>query len=1161
MSVTDAFRESVRAPQRAAAAPDTSVWVSANAGSGKTRVLVDRVARLLLAGTPPARLLCLTFTKAAASEMATRLFRTLGGWATMPDDSLLAELQELTGAPAHAERLRDARRLFARALETPGGLKIQTIHAFCESLLKRFPLEAGLSPHFDVADEGTAQALLEEAFDGVLAHLDPHVRTEMAEAVGRLSEICTHETLLGHVRTLQTLWRRHGLEEPETEVAALARTLGLQPGTTASQVRAEFAAESGRHGWQEALERVAQDRTKTFQAKAAALLAALRGNEPAMREPAFRAFALRKDGDRLKDLAPKKLLETYPGLGDTLEAIQDWVVAMDARVRAARQLDAMDDILTVARAVDDRYRQAKRARALLDYDDLIDAARDLLVHGHMTPWVLFKLDGGIDHVLVDEAQDTAPEQWAIVGALTEEFFAGEGARPLPRTLFAVGDEKQSIYSFQGADPRAVADTRERFRTAALNADAAWAQPRLETSFRTVPPVLEVVDAVFADPAARDGLVFEAGEEIAHRAFRAGEPGSVELWPLLENEQDAPPDVWWTEVDRPSPSSGKLKLARLVAEQVAAWLNGPDRRRIDALQRDARPGDILILVRSRDALARAIARELKERGVPVAGMDRMVLTEQIAVMDLLAVAEVALLPEDDLTLAAALKSPICGLTDDHLIALAPERKGTLWQALETAAAAPDAPPEVAAAHGLLARARARADFTAPYEFFSWLLDVEDGRRRLAARLGPEIHDPVDELLAQSLDFERTGTPALQAFLHWIRRSAHEVKREMEQRADAVRIMTVHGAKGLEANIVILPDTTRKPSDGARTAGLFHDETLHATVWGQSKSGDADPVKEARLRREAANAMEERRLLYVALTRARDQLIVAGALGGKPKEGAEPEAPEGCWYNLVRAGLLRRGAREVPVPGIDGPVLRHASDDGMRSRPEPAVPTSARPPAPPPAWLSAPPREEPVPPRPLSPSSALAEEPGPGAADPERARRARRRGTLIHRLLETLPDLPVTDRAGAGRRYLDTAARDLDGDARAALLDEALGVLETEGLAPLFAPGSRAEVPLAGVLAELGGRVVSGTVDRLAVTDTQVIVADYKTNRPPPLEVTDVPDAYAAQMAVYRAALKAIYPGREIACWLVWTWDARAMHLPDAVLDAALARLDTGAHRLA
>ncbi|MCP1337224.1 double-strand break repair helicase AddA [Futiania mangrovi] len=1161
MTLTPEFRESVRAPQRAAAAPDASVWVSANAGSGKTRVLVDRVARLLLAGTPPARLLCLTFTKAAASEMATRLFRTLGGWATMPDAQLHEALEELTGEAADADRLRDARRLFARALETPGGLKIQTIHAFCESLLKRFPLEAGLSPHFEVADEGTAKALLGEAFDGVLSHLDAAQRGEIAAAVDRLSEVCTHETLLGHVRTLQTLWRRHGTGErdAEAELAALAATLGIAPGTTADQARAEYAAESGRHGWQEALEKLSQEKGKEAPPRAVRLLAALRGNEPGAREAAYRDFALTQKGEARKKIVPKGLLKADPAAADTLEAIQDWVVATDARVRAARQLEAMDAILTVAHAVDDRYRIAKRARALLDYDDLIDAARDLLVHGRMTPWVLFKLDGGIDHVLVDEAQDTAPEQWQIVGALTEEFFAGEGARPVARTLFAVGDEKQSIYSFQGADPGAVAATRETFRGAARAGGARWAEPRLDTSFRTVPAVLHAVDAVFADPAARDGLVFDGDDAIAHRAYREGEPGSVELWPLLASDVEDKPDAWWTEVDRPSPASGRLRLARLIAEQVTGWLSGLAPRRIEALQRDARPGDILILVRKRDALARALARELKTLGVPVAGTDRMMLTEQISVMDLLAVAEVALLPENDLALATALKTPLCGLSDDHLIALAPKRTGTLWHALETAAAAPDAAPGIAAAHGLLARARARADFTAPFEFFSWLLEAEGGRTRLAARLGPEIHDPVDELLAQALDFERTGTPALQAFLHWIRRSAHEVKREMEQQADAVRIMTVHGAKGLEANIVILPDTTAKPSDGSKTSGLFHDADLNATVWGLGKDSDADAVAEARGRREKEIAREERRLLYVALTRARDQLIVAGALGGKPKEGAEPEAPEGSWYALVTDGLARLGAQETAVPGIERPVLHYATDGGVRT--QAAADTAARTPAPAPAWLWQPPREEPRPTRPLSPSAALGEEPGPGAVDPERARLARRRGTLIHRLLETLPELPVADRAAAGRRYLDTAARDLDEDVRGALLEEALGVLATEGLAPLFAPGSRAEVPLAGVLADLGGRVVSGTVDRLAVTDTQVIVADYKTNRPPPADVKDVPDAYAAQMAVYRAALREIYPGREIACWLVWTWEARAMRLADGVLDAALARLAPGTHPLA
>ncbi|WP_137125918.1 double-strand break repair helicase AddA [Roseomonas sp. HF4] len=1150
--MTESPRQRAEHAQSLASDPAASAWVEASAGSGKTKLLTDRVLRLLLAGVEPGRILCLTFTKAAAAEMATRLARALGAWATAEDVALAPALAALTGRAPGPDELRAARALFVRVLEQPGGMRISTIHAFAQSLLRAFPLEAGLAPQFGVVEDREARAMLAREREAVLARAPDRVALA---ALARLVPPDRFAETLGALaatrgRLLRAVEGRQGLAGFET---ALAHALGLPPDDMREDDILRAAcnldlSEAGRAGAALRLSGNANDQSRG--AGIAAWLARDLDGRVAHWDD-WRGLLLTDKNEVRKRFATKQAGAAMASIQDTLTAEGERVLEAENARAGARVLAATMALLTIGTPVLRRYEDAKARAGMLDYDDLIRGAQRLL-EDPGSAWVLFKLDGGLDHVLLDEAQDSNPDQWGIVRALTGEFFAGEGARDAGRTVFAVGDVKQSIYRFQGADPDGFGRERAHYGRVVPEAGLDFRAVPLDVSFRSTAPVLALVDAVFEAGAARDGVVPQ-GATLRHYADRAGQAGSVELWPLLQvAEAEAPPA--WAPPERPVDGEGAAqRLAVLIAARIRHMLDhdtlparveaGHDQPR----GRPVRPGDILVLVRARarGGFFAALVRALKDLRIPVGGVDRMVLAEQIAVQDLLALLDALLLPDDDLTLAALLKSPLVGLGEDELFALAHGRTGSLWSAL---AAHIGAEGRLGAVAGWLARLMALADQASPHALLAAVLggagplDARAGRARMLARLGPDAADPMDELLNAALEHERAGPPSLQDFVHALRQGGAEVKREMEGAGGAVRIMTVHGAKGLQAPIVILPDTTGAPPD--RTTLRWLDGDLPA--WAPRQDGFAAPALTAQRQDDRdREAEEQHRLLYVALTRAEDRLVVCGWQGKR-------EVPEGCWYRLVEQGFDRLGgAAEVsfdpprePFPA-DAAIRRLACPQAAPPKPEGparagmaaiALPAWARRPAPPEAPAGA-----------VAPSALPGEEETPSApprpADDPRGLRFRR-GRLVHALLQHLPDHPPAAREDVARRFLARPGHGLEAAEREAVLAEVLALLDQPLVAAALGPGSLAEAPLAG---RLGERLIAGQVDRLLVAPDRVLVLDYKTNRPPPAEVAQVAPIYLRQMAAYRALLRAAFPGRPVDCALVWTYGARVMALPDALLD--------------
>jgi ATP-dependent helicase/nuclease subunit A len=1145
--------------QALAANPSRSAFATANAGSGKTKVLIDRVARLLLRrpdgrpGADPDSILCITYTRAAASEMLTRLFDTLGNWAVMEDAPLREQLAKLEGRDASSykeDQLKAARALFARALETPGGLRIETIHAFCARVLRRFPLEAGVPPGFVELEEEDAREIWQKARnDAILkaAETEPEALALISREAGRDGATSALDSLRSSASQLRAFAAAHD-DDFDKIRESLKRIISPPALSADALVERAMTAEFPRAAIKSVIGALASGKP-TDQKLADTLTNVLAATDPGSALELYQSVFFTATGQpRAKNPFTKGAADGAP-LVTELFAIVDRpgleTVRIQALCDALKRADAFartEALLKIGLPALAAYDEGKMRRGALDFDDLIERTRDLLASEGLSNWVLYKLDGGLSHVLLDEAQDTSPAQWELIGALTQEFTAGEGRERLhdPRTIFMVGDDKQSIYSFQGADPaRFLDETRNLVKR---NPNTAQADMRM--SFRSSPEILSFVDTVWNEAPVIDVPFADqrpmTADKIAHTAKRWNEQGLVELWPIVPKDPEPDTDAWERPLDALRTTSPKVKLAQGIARTIkdmvsggtTVWDQSGERRR-------ARPGDVLVLVRERrGGLFEAVINALKSQGVPVAGADRLRLADYIGVQDCLNLMRFAALPTRDLTLAEILRGPFCGLVDDDRylfpLAVGREKGESLWSRVQTSTL-----PEVMRIRSFLSRLIACAALP-PFEFLSAVLDLPDesgstGWEKLNARLGTPARDPVEALLARALSHDTSGPSSVQLFVAALESAPVEIKRDLAEAGSEVRVMTVHGAKGLQAPIVILPDTTAKPKLTSETI-LSIDGGV---IWSPRKDADIEPAERARLMAEAKAREEHRRLLYVALTRAQDRLLIAGHWFGGETEGAKGYHDE-SWYALCRNGMEALAFTEQ-----DG-VLRY----GEHVHAAKAIPSTATVQTTLPDWARRAPEAEAEPRRLTAPTSLL----GPKTRvvapfDPKREARLKR-GRLIHALLQYLPELTIEARKAAGETFL---ARDSDLTAaqRREMLQAADGILNDASLAALFAPGGRAEAAVIGTSKLLPeGMIINGRVDRLVVSPEQVLVVDFKTDQPAPDRVEDVAETYVAQMAAYWAVLAEAYPGREVGAVLCWTDGPRMMRIPEAMLSESL-----------
>ena len=1123
----------LRESQVRAANPDASVFVSANAGSGKTWVLTQRVINLLLQGVDPAKILCITYTKAAAANMSNRVFDTLAQWTTLDDAAFDKRIEETMGRKPTARERTLARRLFATAIETPGGLKVQTIHAFCTRLLHQFPFEADVAVHFEVLDESATAQLLERLTLDVMLEAsrqpDGPLGRALATAITSAADITFKEVIAEMIRRRDTVskWVSRAGGVPQA-IDELSRAFGLDAGDTMEALDADYwsGALIPEAEWQTLVEALAVS-DKTTEKGLIERIAKARTAPAADRRKAYRDVFCTTELTPRKNLLTKEIAKANPQWLDRLTEEQERVCQLIAREHALRARDRTAALLTIAHAMIDKYARAKDERGLLDYDDLIDKTLALF-RDTSSAWVHYKLDLGIDHVLVDEAQDTSPKQWDIIKTIVSEFPPGGSRENVCRTVFAVGDEKQSIFSFQGAVPLAFSDASRHFERLFTEAGAQFYNEKLPFSFRSSPIILNAVDTVFSHEVAYRGLTHDPVKTV-HGAVYGDLPGEVEVWDIVAPDpKDTSKEAWDAPFDTARESSPAIKLAARIGRTVRRWCNA-----------GTRPRDVLILVRQRGPIFEAVIRALKHEGVAVAGADRLLLTEHIAVMDLMVLGDALLLPDDDLALATVLKSPLIGLSEEQLFTLAYGRKGSLRGALRKRAGEQ---PVFDAANRTFDELREAARTMTPFAFYAHVLGARQGRKKILARLGVEAVDPLDEFLNLALDYERRETPSLQGFLHWIRVAQSEVKRDMEMERDEVRVMTVHGAKGLEAKNVILIDATTVPPQGAYPPRLLATPLQHAApgatalIWAARKALDVGPMADARAGMIGEALNEYRRLLYVGLTRAAQRLVVCATKGVNPM-------PEACWYQLVGDAIRPHATEDIDADGEKIWRMRK----GEMPRPKAQQQEMALPPAPP-AWLGASSQTRVAHARVISPSDTGDDEPLRLAARGDRDA-ALRRGNLSHRLLQSLPDIPPERRDAAARAFF-AKETDVTPDASETMTRQVMNVLGDQRFAPLFAPGSRAEVSIAGeVMLNGERRTVAGYVDRLAVTDREILIGDFKTNRPPPTRIADVPPSYIRQLALYRAVLRRIYPTKLVRAALIWTETPDLMELSQDLLDDA------------
>ncbi len=1132
--------------QRDAVDPRESVWLSASAGTGKTQVLSARVLRLLLEpGADPSQILCLTFTKAGAAEMAVRVNEVLARWVRLPDTRLADELGNL-GAATDPETRARARSMFARVLDCPGGgLRIDTIHAFAQYLLAAFPTEAELLPGSQPMEDRDRDLLSRDVLAELLDRDEGRFREAVAEMSRRKGSDAVLAWLLKCAGFLdlwyETDWQgnldapvRRALTIPSNadehwvSEACSDEVFPVDALQSCSRANADWGTKTGLTNADFAADWLA--------ASAAKRLAELDG---------FYGTLLTKKGEpgRLANL--EKIDSGYgvsiAELVEGIERVAERRALLDLAEFLAPQLEA-------GRAFALAWREAKAREGWVDFDDLIARAAHLLSNNAMADWIRYKLDRSFDHILVDEAQDTNQAQWQIIEALTDDFFSGEGARgDAIRTIFTVGDYKQAIFGFQGTSPQNFRAARDRYaermrRTAEAASEARRGpDPRylreygLGQSFRTADAVLDFVDKAI-DTIGAEGLGLEREADTHEGQNR---PGLVTLWNTIHAdsgmEDDDADESWLARHDR--------RLADTIARQVKRWMDrGFPLVKGDSPRR-AGPGDVMVLVRKRRELAGLIVARLYRHGVPVAGVDRLRLGNPLAVKDLMAALRFAAQPLDDLTLACLLVSPLIGWSQEELLEYGYRAKGTrLWDHLRTSENS-----RVTDTMDTLREILRRADFDSPQQLLHWMLvGPIDGRRQLVARLGREANDPINELLNAANAYAANHVASLQGFIRWFDAGEGEIKREAGEGGDQVRVLTVHGSKGLQAPIVILADAAIGP-DGSgdleiepRSLGGETDRRI--PLPSLTKDQKVGPLRTAEESAFAAAMQEHWRLLYVAMTRAEEALFIAGSLG--PRD-ATKGPPEESWYARLKPLF--------PSDGLEDDLWGSRWEWGALA--EEIPPRNARDEAPGgelPAWAEKPIGPEPRPPKPLAPSG-LGEREGSDPPFPaEIAASAARRGVLIHALLERLPDAPLADREHRAGSWLESQAPDLSETDRRDIYENARAVLDMPEFAEVFGPSALAEVPLAAIV---HGQVIMGTVDRLLVSADTITVVDFKTARWPPLSIEKIPDTTLRQMAAYVSALEEIYPDRLVNAAVLYTQTPQLFALPPDRLDRFKAELSS------
>ncbi len=1103
--------------------PKFSVFVSANAGTGKTRALTHRVFRLLLNGAKPDSILCVTYTKAAAAEMQQRLQNTLSRWAVCSESELISDLTEMSEPNPSQEKILISRQLFARILDNEDGPRIETIHSFCQTILSRFPIEAGVPPGFDLITESESNEILQRRMLELFATPESHIKKKLYF----LAKF-TDERTLGHY-LIQILQKREIIEKFATDPSSAKRFkehLRMQIGCKSM---ADFSSEK--------LTMMAQIKQLPFQKMADALNGGRKNDKEAafkikrwaslLPQQAEAEFFLLVDvffsgGNPKKRIGTKVVRERNPELEGYIFKAQRLISEYMQTQNGAYTGELSFYILSLAAELYLSFQHQKFSRGVLDFDDLIFFTNRLLQKQQIHAWVRWKLETAIQHVLVDEAQDTSPMQWSVISNLLSEFFESEDEEPLPRTFFAVGDYKQSIYSFQNADPNVFVTKQSEIKEQADQYRKPFKQLSLSKSYRSSASILSFVDKVMQD----ERIIGVGDTYVQHGLHWDSLSGSVELWPVVES-QEKQLKIPFMPVEMERIETAEVILAERIALHIKALLeSGSD----NILGRDVCPNDIMILVRQRDSFLANLRAALISTRISVSPPDRIILQNQIEIQDLLALADVCLSPDDDLQLASILKSPLLELQEDDLQELAIARgKASLFSRLKEY-------EKSECIKGLACRKliewRSRAGTQDVFSFFNHILIGDRSVDAFIKRLGIGVIESFNGFLQEILAFEKAGNLELSQFVRSFRDSQGTLLRDNSAFAyPQVRLLTIHGSKGLEAPIIYLPDmlTAKAPSDTL----TFSQEWIY---WTENSNFAPSYITEIRNAEKEKIKREDDRLLYVALTRAEQALIIAGW------EAPARRVIKNSWYQLLRDTI----SNDPACVDIDGILkLQFAPSTKTRKKEEPSI-KQEKIVATVPNWYDEFPNN-------YAKTKGAIIRPSEWQSDEQQLAphqkaqlEAIERGNLIHTLLERLPLFPESEQETTATRYIKKQMPKLSQQEVTMLFGEVYAILHHKECSDLFSKESLVETAIIGRIGELE---ISGQIDRLIVTDTYIKLADFKTGRPS----VNPPQTYLRQMALYMGLLKQLYPDRSFHSFLIWTQSAEVMPLLNGQLNAYLNKI--------
>lgn len=1027
-------------PQSLASDPTTSCWVNASAGTGKTKVLIDRLLRLLLNQVPFKKILCITFTKAAAKEMVERLYQILQVWAIIDEDSLKAQLQDLTNKPAPAEIIKRARGLLLQVLDQSPN--IQTIHSFCQRLLRIFPVEAEISPQFSLIDEIEQIKFYQKALAQVCN--DERAKSPLTY----LAQSYQMEQLLDLLIKLPSNFSNISVDDHGN---ALKECLKIKGKPSFPNINKELND----------LISYLQKEDKDLQKSE--IIKNFISNKADFNQ--LKGIFLTQKQEVRKNICSAQLKKKFTSAEELAQKLALVILEYQHALNAFNCFKSTQHFFEFWHIFKKSYQLLKDHQGVLDYDDLITKTVELLNNSDLYPWVMCKIDGGIEHILLDEAQDTSPDQWSVIMALLKDFSFNK-----QRTIMVVGDYKQSIYSFQGANVELFLQNKDRLKKFIK----PWREVDLDLSFRSTPAVLAVVDRLIT--SQKKGINYGKDDTLRHNAHRNSDWGKVVLWKEIPKSVVTSLEPWLI-ADKNFINQDRDKLlADFVADKVSNILK--DKVPLSSTQKPPQPGDILILLRNRGELISYLTQALKAKKIPVVGRDRLDLSSELAVWDLLSLAAFVNLPKDDYSLACLLKSPLInngkGITEEQLYEASYNRGALfLFDVLKNKAEEDGLWKNI---FDQLSLWQEQARVKSIYSFYASILQKCESY--FIQRLGHETKDILEAFLDNTYNFVQKNGSNWMLFLQYWQENDLCLKRE-EQKNNQLRIMTVHGAKGLQAPIVIFADSQKNPNLRQEDF-LFMDK-----IFMLRPSSDKDCYQSIILKKQLLQKMEEehRRLLYVMLTRAQDQLYMACM---------EHKDSEESWYDLIKNTI-----KELDYTEAEDFIAHsiHSFPTSLTLLTD--LPDNVQKP---PSWLLT---KKP-------PESAL-NTPKTVSQNNERLDF----GIILHEILEVLPYAKPKIWKEIIKKY------NLKEDQTQNLLK----LLKGEKFKIFFTQPCVSEVPI------ISHGKVEGRIDRLSIHPPYLYILDFKSGS----KKESIPEKYINQLNQYATALKPIYPELITKKFILWLHD--------------------------